>query len=188
MGQISIDQSQVLKLVDFFRNPNIPHDKESITHSFSSNIEPNLLANCYFAIVAICHQTSPLGERRLEGYINDEKKVGWDYLKEKFFTKVIEDLRWSSCDYWEVLTPNELSKLYCDEKLGLTLNRVNERTFLINDLGCRFKHFNITFIREAFDERNQFLNGESGFLKFLTVFEAYKDPVMKKSQFFCLLC
>src|SRR5262249_50656633 len=98
----------------------VPPEQESTTHTIVNTGNSALLANSYFAIVAICHQTSPLGERRLEGYINNTKKGGWDYLKEKFLLRALEDEKWASPDHWMTLKPTELSELYEDQIFGKT--------------------------------------------------------------------
>src|SRR5262249_32286416 len=166
------------------KRSNVPHEPESTTHSFTWTSDIQSLANSYFAIVAICHQTTPIGERRLEGHINGVVKYGWDYLKEKFLTVALRDPKWTSCDYWQNITPFELSELYHDENCGKTLNRVSERTFLLNNLGNIMKVYGYTNIADAFAKHHHILGGELGFLNFLKRFEAYKDPVMKKSLFF----
>ncbi len=184
MERIVINNSQVAKWIDLLRQTDVPPEQESVTHSFDEKAGPIILSNSYLAIVGICHQTSPIGERRLEGNINGEYKGGWDYLKEKFLLKSQEDPKWASPDYWAVLTPLELSNLYEDPAFGKTLNRINERAFLLNDLGHKLKETEFKNIKEAFESCGSTIGGGSGFLDFLRRFEAYNDPVMKKSHFF----
>src|SRR5690349_3366695 len=86
MNKLSINESQVAKLIAELKLSAVPSELEASTHSFQWTSGLGELANAYFAIVAICHQTSPIGERPLQGYVHLEtqKKVGWDYLKERF--------------------------------------------------------------------------------------------------------
>jgi hypothetical protein len=184
MNYITLNDTQIAKLVKVLSGVAIPAEQESSTHSFVNFGDTNLLSNSYFAIVAICHQTSPLGERQLEGNINLVKKVGWDYLKEKFLEKAIKDTKWASISHWVKLRPDDLSELYEDSVFGKTLNRINERTFLLNDLGYRLSEAGFSNIHEAFIKYQGIIGGDFGFLSFLKLFEAYKDPVMKKAQFF----
>jgi hypothetical protein len=171
---------------------------EAATHKFTWTHDLRELANAYFAIVAICHQTTPIGERGLQGYTDDapqsQLKRGWEYLKERFLVRALEEPKWTSALFWNELTPYELSALYQDdtlskrygdEAIGRTLNRVNERAALINDLGRVLTRDGFKYIFEAFTRNNQIIDGSQGFLKFLEAnFEAYKDPVRKKSSFF----
>src|SRR5215831_10066077 len=115
MDKILTDDSKIAGLVELIKRFNVPHEPESTTHSFTWTSDIQSLANSYFAIVAICHQTTPIGERRLEGHINGVVKYGWDYLKEKFLTVALRDPKWTSCNCWQNITPIELSELYHDE-------------------------------------------------------------------------
>lgn len=193
MDELIINESQVEKLITLLKLSIVPRELESSSHSFAWTKDLKELANAYFAIVAICHQTSPIGERALHGYIDDEEKSGWDYLKEKFLIAALKDSKWCSPQFWKSLTPSELSALYFDSRLsnesvdksaGMTLGRLNERAYLINDLGRQLSDLKIEYIFEAFLRCEQRIGGESGFMGFLQKFEAYKDPVYKKSLFF----
>jgi hypothetical protein len=200
MPKVSIDHPQVDRLIELLKNSDVPLTlQEGSGHSFQWTGDQRELANAYFAIVAICHQTSPIGERGLQGYIDEypKRKIGWDYLKEKFLTMALREPKWTSCDYWKKLTANELSEMYKDNKvnegcihkeedpdIGRTLNRINERVSLINDLGNRMTEYGCEFIDELFNQSRRTLQGEPGFFKVLEKFQAYKDPVKKKSLFF----
>jgi len=143
------------------------------------------LTNAFLAIVAICHQTSPIGERRLEGNLGGRTRVGWDYLKGKFLEAATADLRWCSPERWAMLSPIELSELYRDNATGLTLNRVNERTYLLNDLGALLGAAGVSTVRECFEQAHSRFAGSDGLLAFLSRAVAYADPVQKKALFFC---
>jgi hypothetical protein len=195
MNKLTINESQVDNLIAQLKLSSVPSELEASTHSFQWTRGFEDLANAYFAIVAICHQTSPIGERPLQGYIGREtqKKVGWDYLKERFLIAALNEPKWTLPDHWRSLTPGDLSELYFDEGLakecgdnsaGRTLGRLNERAFLINDLGNKLIQLGIQHIHEGFLQCEQTISGEPGFLNFLRRFDAYKDPVSKKSLFF----
>lgn len=162
----------------------IPLEGESVDHQFARTPDLRALANAYFAIVAICHQTSPLGERRLQGNVLGIEKYGWDYLKEQFLNVALSDARWCTPEFWSRISPLALSDIYHDPSHGLTLNRVNERVFLLNDLGSKLLGSGFRFIAEAFERHNSQIEGTEGFLAYLHDFEAYSDPVSKKSLFF----
>jgi hypothetical protein len=127
--------------------------------------------------------------------MDGELRKGWDYLREKFLGRALQDPNWTSPSFWAKLTPHDLSGLYVDDTLGegckdkikdvgKTLNRVNERAFLINDLGNHLTELNCKYIRELFEQCDKTLGGSDGFLNALKSFEAYSDPVRKKSLFF----
>jgi hypothetical protein len=181
---LSLNEAKIFRLAELLRSSNVPSPEESATNALAFEADDQTKANSYFAIVAICHQTTPLGERRLEGNINGVRKVGWDYLKEKFFLEVMKKPEWATPNYWRTVRPEELSQVYEDDEFGRTLNRINERTFLINDLGNQLTTYGFDSISSAFAGFNGLIGGDSGFLNFLKAFEAYKDPVMKKSLFF----
>jgi hypothetical protein len=185
--KVAINNRQVSRLSNLLLSAIIPLELESVTHKFEWNGSRDELANAYLVIVAICHQTTPIGERRLGGYILGKEKFGWDYLKEKFLIKASENKEWVSPEFWSVLNPTKLSELFVDNKFGMTLNRINERAYLINDLGTKFKIQNYNYISEALDAAAGIISGRSGFLEMLSVYEAYKDPQQKKSLFFLSL-
>lgn len=203
MNGISADDAKVDALIELLKRSRVPAEDEPATVSFPVSLNGEDLADAYLAVVAICHQTSPLGERGLRGYVagSPKEKRGWDYLKEKFLLAAMKDPKWVRFDYWASLTPNELSALYRDESLeaacderrgagdpvGLTLNRVNERASLLNDLGSQLVGLGYSHIREPFERCGRTIGGGGGFLNFLGRFEAYNDPVMKKSLFFVSL-
>ena len=184
MEKIVSDLVQISNLVEILRLSGLPKEEDRTPHALLDSQSASLLTNSYFAIVAVCHQTSPVGERRLEGIVNNVKLAGWDYLEGKFLWKTRKEQKWATPEYWSVLRPSELSELYEDLSFGKTLNRVNERALLLNDLGQKLLESGYSNVRESFDRCQSAIGGGSGFLKFLERFEAYKDPLMKKSQLF----
>jgi hypothetical protein len=139
------------------------------------------------AIVAICHQTSPIGERPLEGIVEGSRSKGWDYLKTKFLLAARSDISLCNPQSWAAVNPLALSTLFADDQLGLTLNRVSERAYLLNDLGHRLVVNECSSIRTLFDACKGTLAGGDGFLHHLSQFAAYSDPLKKKSFFFLSL-
>jgi hypothetical protein len=184
---ISINEEKVNQIASILISTNIPHEEESSPHEFNWDKNLKDLANCYLAIVAICHQTSPQGEVRLSGSVKGVNKEGWDYLNEKFLTQSMLDPCLATPIYWAKLTPSDLSEIYDDDEKGRTLNRINERTFLINDLGRRMSNEGFTHIEDIFNSYQKRIGGEKGFLPHLKKFEAYSDPLSKKAFFFLSL-
>jgi hypothetical protein len=187
MPRITIPEERYRAFVKVLSSLKVPQEQEATTHAFKWNGMPDDLANCYLAIVSICHQTSPLGERRLEGWIDGQQKFGWDYLKEKYLMAAVADKKWSEPSHWAELSPEDLGNLFEDSKVGRTLNRVNERTMLLNDAGKRLVQVSCKYVRTSFEDHGRRLSGHSGFGNFLKSLRAYRDPVMKKTLFFTSL-
>jgi hypothetical protein len=183
-AKTGVNEERLRAVAEILRASKPPGEQESVTHSLAWPHGLETLANAYFLIVAICHQTSPVGERRLEGFVGGTAKVGWDYLKERFLEEAARNVDLTTPAFWRTLSPLYLSTLFKDEKQGLTLNRINERAFIINDLGEILVHEKIAFIVEAFQRAGGRLSGPAGILQYLTRFIAYGDPVRKKAMFF----
>jgi len=181
---ISLDEERLKRLTQLLSHVSVPKEAESSDHGEAWSLGQLELANAYFAIVAICHQTSPIGERRLEGVVSSGAKYGWNYLKERFLERAIRQPDWTKPAFWARVSPKTLSQLYADDGYGLTLNRVNERAYLLNDIGARLVEERFTHLHEAFLRCNSTLGGDTGFLEYLRGFEAYSDPVRKKAAFF----
>jgi hypothetical protein len=186
-SKTNLDEEKLAKIARTLSAAKVPKEAESGDHGSSWTRGPQDLANAYFAIVAICHQTSPIGERRLEGMVGSEPKPGWNYLKERFLETADAKPEWATPAFWRRVSPSHLSQMYADQRFGLTLNRVNERSYLLNDLGEKLVEEGLASIDEAFRRCQSTLGGEKGFLEYLRGFEAYSDPVRKKALFFTSL-
>ena len=184
---VLINYDKAKQLVSILRSTSIPTEQETVEHNFAWEKDHNCLANCYLVIVAICHQTSPIGERPLQGVVNGKERHGWDYLKERFLFEANRDDRLALPEFWQVMSPYQLADLYKDNKYGLTLNRINERCFLVNDLGRWLNKYNYQAVSEAFKACNETISGGDGFITFLKGCEAYTDPLAKKAFFFITL-
>jgi hypothetical protein len=178
------DTEKLAAVASILKDASLPGEMESADHTFPWDQSAEDLANAYCAIVAICHQTSPVGERRLEGRIDGVALFGWDYLKARFLMSANADIRWTQPAYWRDLSPVDLSQLYDDAVFGLTLSRVNERAFLLNQLGQRLVDDDANYISEPFLRSGSRLAGGDGFLNYLASIVPFSDPVMKKSFFF----
>src|SRR5687767_9948903 len=82
--RVRVDEGQCARMAAILRQLSVPAESEEPT----SNIQltPDQLANFYFVLVAICHQTSPANGPVLTGTVAGKIKplVGWDYLREAF--------------------------------------------------------------------------------------------------------
>jgi hypothetical protein len=178
---------QVNKIAIMLKSSRFPKRYEPAIEDLTITNFKKYLANTYLAIVAICHQTSPIGERQFEGYISTNYRKGWDYLKEKFLFAVTLDPKWSDPEFWQYLTPTMLSELYEDKDKGCTLSRVNERTFFLNNLGEGLIHDGFFRIDDVITSLDYIVSGDNGFIKYLSRYEAYSDPLNKKTNYFLSL-
>jgi len=185
--QVQIVYEQVNKIAILLRSSRFPERYEPANENLRIANSKINLANAYLAIVAICHQTSPIGERQLEGFISTNYRKGWDYLKEKLLHAAILDPNWADPKFWQYLTPTILSELYKDKDKGCTLSRVNERTFLLNNLGEGLIHDGFLRIEDAISSLDYIVGGDNGFIRYLSRYEAYSDPLNKKTSLFLSL-
>ncbi|MEN6640996.1 MAG: hypothetical protein ABFE08_00985 [Armatimonadia bacterium] len=184
MPMVAVNTVKLDAVCALLQQTAIPEPQESISHDSVWPHSLDLLANSYLAIVGICHQTSPIGERQLEGQVRNRPSRGWDYLKVKFLTRAAADPSWATPEHWRWMVPGALSELYEDETHGKTLGRVNERALLLNDMGSWLVKAKVSHIAELFQACNRTLGGPNGFYQSLSSMAAYSDPVRKKSLFF----
>ncbi|RYG98672.1 MAG: hypothetical protein EON58_06420 [Alphaproteobacteria bacterium] len=141
-------------------------------------------ANAYLAIVAICHQTSPVGEAVLRGTVGGRPLLGWDFLKERWLEASISDPGLNTHERWLTMSATDLSNLYATDGTPSTLSRLAERALLLNDLGRFMTVGGWHSISESFEQCGFRWDGNGGMLEILAGAIAYSDPVMKKSLFF----
>lgn len=145
--------------------------------------DPLQKAHMLFFAVGICHQTYALADASQNLY-------GWDYLEDGF-------LRMAQSGSFllepsEVATKNnlqvqqELRKFFSPggNPVNCTLDRLDERAKLYADMAknlCnKFKGNFLEVIRVA---NNHVVNNTEGFYALLSYFDAYSDPLFKKSSF-----
>ena len=187
MNLVRINEEKIDAIVSALSGITLPPPAEDELKQFPICSDKLKLANAYLGIVAICHQTSPIGERPLEGIVDGTYVQGWNYLRSKFLAKASEDEKWTSFKFWEKLTPGSLSDLFTDGIYGRTLNRINERTYLLNELGKRLSIAGHKTIEEVYAAKRKIIGSETGLIVYLSTFSAYSDPVGKKSHFFLSL-
>lgn len=163
-------------------------------------------ANFWFFLAAICHQTSPVGESPLCGVIDGTQKVGWDFLLHTFRRAVVEENEWLWPERWTECTAAGVCSLF-----GSLISRPDRRAELIRDLakGLKAKGWRSVIeaghhcefriapgvpkaapgdISESGGAEAQLAAPVSiGLLDFLSGFDAFADPVQKKSVFFLML-
>ncbi len=170
------------KLAELIRSLDVPADREERSLSWMSREETG---NLYLLLVAICHQTSPLGKPRVEGTIEGKLLSGWDYLSAKLELAAYVDRKTLSPEFWAGMTASKLREIFFDTALGERLSDPEGRALLVVDLGRKM----LTRSWNCADQIYAVASGRIGtgtdnLLELLAQFRAYDDPVRKKSFFF----
>jgi len=151
------------------------------------DVSPAHLPNFYLFGVAICHQTSPRNGPRLGGRLECQSRDawGWDYLRLRLAERVAQDAAPLEPSKWTRIDAATLSRLFADANGSETLSAVEERIALIRDLGTRMCSQGIDDVTAIFVQEQRTLeNHGTGILPRLSQFDAYRDPIRKKSFFF----
>lgn len=163
----------------------IPPDSEETSLAGFSQIE---IGDFYLFLVAICHQTTPRGLPPLLGIVNGRERRGWDYLLGKFEELVRQDRTLISRARWKEMAGDELATLFSDPKYGARLVETDRRADLIRNLAAvmnaeRWGHLDNLY-RLA---RGRVASGEPNLVGLLSRFQAYRDPVNKKTFYLLAL-
>lgn len=181
---VRVNKQKCNKLAAHLRQIVIPFSEED---GYLQGVRYDQIPNFYFLIVAICHQTSPVGKPMLSGLLaSGEECHGWDYLRRRFAEQVALDDSLIEPNTWLSFTGDQLNDLLVDAKGRLTLTDARGRTQLIRELGLRCLALKITRIQDLYTQCNGWLVGgpNGGLFSQLKQFTAYQDPVRKKSCFF----
>ncbi|MGD2142168.1 MAG: hypothetical protein PVH79_01655 [Candidatus Bathyarchaeota archaeon] len=159
------------------------YEREFIT--FDSHVETKM--RVYLYSIAICHQTHSLINRKMN-------LLGWDFMEFAYLNMVKADS--------ELLDPGKLAEMSVDEvsvKIKpffsddgspekCTIDRLGERSEFLIDIGEKIRdHYggrvrNLVCISDGY-----LLRDGKGLYELLEKFEAYKDPLRKKSGLFIKL-
>lgn len=184
-AKVRINEKACWWVTEHLRSKIIPVDREE---SELPELNKDLIPNFYFYVVGICHQTSPLGLPPAEGTVAGKHRIGWDFLWSKFEQACISDPTRLSPDSWAKETPELFVKTFSDEKLGFRLSDLEGRICLIRDMGERLIAANARSVQTIYDLcEGRVRTGAPNILGELSRFEAYRDPVEKKSIFFLSL-
>src|SRR5450759_4351960 len=151
------------------------------------SVAPAELPNFYLSIVAICHQTSPLGQRRLEGRTRDRRRLfGWDYLRCRWAERVADNPALNTPATWAGLEAADIERILQDESGESTISDAAGRASLLQDIWQQMLRTRLSSAREIFDQSQGHLISSSplGLFARLETLRAYSDPVRKKSCFF----
>lgn len=162
------------------RQMSLPAPKEDVP---PLGFAPEEEANFWFFLAAICHQTSPVGLPALEGNVEGKQRRGWDYLVHAFRVAATKDLGLLSPLRWATFTVKDLGNIF-----GPLLSLPDARCELIVDLGQRLceRHWNSILLAHI-NCKGYLREHSPNLLDTLSEFQAFSDPVEKKSVFFLAL-
>lgn len=189
----AVNQYRCREVAQLLRKVSMPQPKEDLPALPFSRAQE---ANFWFFLAAICHQTSPIGQPTLSGKIDGEMKRGWDFLLLTFRAAAIDDTDWLSPQRWAECSGNDLQSM-----MGTLLNRPERRARLVRNLasGLAVQDWSSVIeaghhcdFRIAANVGSQICKAagkasHSNLLDVLAEFEAFSDPVQKKSAFFLAL-
>ena len=180
-----IDVPRCRVLASLVANRQVPEDREDVVVRGPAALS---IGNFFLFIVAICHQTSPQGKPPVEGIIDGSRRVGWDYLVAKLEAETSSDPSWLEVARWSECTPGDLEQLFTDPQFGKRLVGIERRAQLVRDLGLRMREQGWTNIDTLYEMCGaRIRSGSPNLIDSLAQFEAYRDPVWKKSLFFLAL-
>ena len=142
---------------------------------------PEEKARMYFFSVGICHQTWHLAHPAANLY-------GWDYLEDGFI-RIFREGSWLSDPVsisratQQSIAEGLASYFIPDTANVSTLDRIEERAALYHDMASKLVH---NYKGKVFDLlllSGGRVGGEKGFYQLFRVFEAYSDPLYKKTSF-----
>lgn len=158
----------------------LPSPKEDVPPMPFSKAEE---ANFWFLLAAICHQTSPVGLPPLEGIVDGTHRKGWDFLVHAFRVAAVNDRSLLKPSVWRDFTSNQMESIF-----GEFLSSPHRRAKLVCDLGQRLCDLGWDSILVATDYCDHSIRAHNpNLLEVLSEFDAYSDPVEKKSVFFLAL-
>ena len=174
---ITLNQTQCRRIAEILAQVEVPRAEEENQLSSFTNEE---IANFYFLLVAICHQT-----QELRGTINGRPLRGWDYLSQKLRAAAELDKTLLDPEHWTSMTSNVLASLFADSKFGETLSDVSGRVRLIRDLGVTMNAERWTTTADLYVSAGaRVSSGLPNLMALIGKFLAYQDPVFKKTYFF----
>lgn len=178
--EVECRPSRCHELAQRLREMYIPAPKEDVPELPFTEAEE---ANFWFFLAAICHQTSPVGQPALEGFVEDEFRQGWDYLVHAFRVAATRDRTYLTPGYWAEMGEDDLVLIFSDK-----LSDPPSRLELIHDLGTTLIQFGWVSVVEAGPHCRLFVRDHTpNLLNLLSSFKGYSDPVEKKSVFFLAL-
>ncbi|MBI3990456.1 MAG: hypothetical protein HY347_12675 [candidate division NC10 bacterium] len=141
-------------------------------------------ADFWFYVVVICHQTGSL-----QGEIEGKRLRGWDYLSLAAERAYRMDPNLFTAERIWKLHPEELKQLFSDrlDPKTSTLDRIGERLHLLREAALSLLQWYKGDVWELYERCDGSLSGGTGLLNLLSQFEAYRDPLRKKTSLLLMI-
>lgn len=149
----------------------------------SSDQDKRREANLWFYLVAICQST-----RTLQGIIDGQWYRGWDYMAHAARRALRSDPERFTAQRLVSITPDELRALFSDDGQPehSTFDRIEERVDQWRQAASQMLALYDGDVMNLYEAARHRLRGEGGILQRLAAFDAYSDPVEKKSFLFIM--
>lgn len=142
-------------------------------------------ANLWFALVAICQAT-----RTLQGTIDGVWVRGWDYMVGAARRALVSDPGYFATANLVNLTADDLRALFSDDGVPAhsSLDRIGERLAQWHEAADRLLADYGGDVMNLYEAADRRVVGPGGILDRLSAFDAYSDPVQKKSFLLIMFC
>lgn len=187
MNLVEVDRSQCRVLGEFLKTVSLPSAQEEVMRY---KISDRIMSNLYFAVVAICHQTTPHKDSALQGNVDGKLRRGWDYLREKWIRATEQNSTLVSPNSLANITAQDVESILFDSELGSTISDSRGRAAMLNDIGQRMIDLGVDDVWSLYELSSGSLATQKdiGLIELLSQFVAYNaDPVQKKLFFFLSL-
>lgn len=185
MGKAVVaDRKQCRILGEFLKAVSLPAAQEE---KMRYKIPDRVMSNLYFAVVAVCHQTTPHEGPALHGYVDGKLRRGWDYLREKWIRATEQNPNLVSAASLAKITAQDIEAILLDSQVGSTITDSEGRARILQDIGKKMLKMHIEDVWALYDKSEGCLvrKGGRGLIKLLSRFSAFSaDPVEKKLFFF----
>jgi hypothetical protein len=173
------------RVASFLASCDVPADREETDLAGLSPIET---ADFYLFLVAICHQTSPLGKIPLQGTVEGRLRKGWDFLLWRFRERVLSDRTWLKPTRWLSITAWDIASLFTGSQDSGSLVDPGRRADLVADLGRVMHRMGWAHAWDLYTlSAGQVASSPNSLIESLCKFEAYNDPVHKKTFYLLAL-
>lgn len=179
MARVRLNQEKIAAVVARLKNLGIPPDVEDAVPIQLPARETRMLN---FVTVAINHQTTPVKGAALSGTVFGHERRGWDYLRERFLL---------AAEYAPSIVSPETLARFSDSLLsevlgGRPIKKPRVRVRLLRDIGKKMLERGWDDIQSLYEEAGGWLirDDGGGILTRLAKFNAYADPLAKKSNYF----
>ncbi|MDO8561062.1 MAG: hypothetical protein Q7R91_02505 [bacterium] len=192
---VALDHVRCRALGKFFKELRFPEAAKIDPPGDLSGPDLRML---YFIVVAICHQTSPIGKPRLAGMVNGRLLFGWDYLCASWLAAAKADPSILTPGWLMFTQASDIIYLLYDSHrhCGSHITDSEGRAKLLRDIGFRMYCDGVGHIDEYYKKADGYLLDvwfspsvhTPGLESLFSKFEAYgKDPVKKKLTYFLTL-